>query len=146
MREEGEERRARPGRRWCKHTDSSAEINRGEPSGRQPGERNQSGARSDHNAGFWRAVGNKSGPPRVSAREKGEIRGEWMRDFGGGTRYGIPGEPGTNRPISLWLPTYGSLNPPLRIFSLFFCVNLSFSFFKKTFTFNPFSELESVLF
>lgn len=26
----------------------------------------------------------------------------------------IPGKPGTNRPISLWLPTYGSLNPLLR--------------------------------
>lgn len=28
--------------------------------------------------------------------------------------YRIPGKPGTNRPISLWAPTYGSLNPLLR--------------------------------
>lgn len=66
-------------------------------------------------------------------------------EVGGGVRCGIPGELGTNRPISLWLPTYGSLNPPLRI-TLFFLRKCLFFFLKKTFTFNPFSALERVLF
>lgn len=51
----------------------------------------------------------------------------------------IPGKPGTNRPISLWLPTYGSVNPLLRRAPL---LSVAPSFLKTTFTFNPFSALE----
>lgn len=63
------------------------------------------------------------------------MRAEW------GVQRRIPGKPGTNRPISLWLPTYGSVNPLLRRAPL---LSHFPSFFKRKniFTFNPFPALE----
>lgn len=87
-----------PGHRRCKHTDSGAEINRGEPSGRQPGERNQSGARSDHNAGFWRAVGNKGGLPRSVPEKKVRLEGN-----GGG----ISARGGGDEVVHVWGGSWG---------------------------------------
>lgn len=69
-------------------------------------------------------MGNKVGLPRSPPQKKVRLEGSGGGFFpsGGGrgeegwgdVQCGIPGKPGTKRPISLWLPTYGSVNPLLR--------------------------------